>query len=491
MKKKIVSLLLVATMAIGMLAGCGKDSGSEGGKSTADGDVVTLTFASLGSEPISQDQVLKAVNEKLLADGLKIQIKVKQLDDYWKKLALDIAGGTEYDLAWAHASTLSDLVAKKVYQPIGEQLDSVGKDLKASVPDYVLKGGTVNGEVYALPRVIPTTGFSNTLDVRKDLMTKYGMDDITTLEQLETYLQNVKDNENGMYPYVGTHISILNSVYGNYHYFLGDGNYALYVDPKDPNYTVKSFWESKEFEEMCNKKLEWAEKGWLISDVSAITDADAGFDYGKVGAVDSNVMRVSERIDNMKKNVPEAEPYTVYLEPEQKYIFSAGDNMLAVPSTSKHAKEAVEFVQWFKCNQDNYDLWSYGEEGVNYEMDGDSVNIANIDAEKVYSTTTWMWNDLEKARFSANFSPESVQRLKDWDSNSEESPLLGFNLDQSNIKSEVSQILALIDEYSNDLGNGKIKYADKKDEILSKFKAAGIDKIIEEAQKQVDAYVGK
>lgn len=165
--------------------------------------------------------------------------------------------------------------------------------------------------------------------------------------------------------------------------------------------------------------------------------------------------------------------------------------MLAVPSTSKHAKEAVEFVQWFKCNQDNYDLWSYGEEGVNYEMDGDSVNIANIDAEKVYSTTTWMWNDLEKARFSANFSPESVQRLKDWDSNSEESPLLGFNLDQSNIKSEVSQILALIDEYSNDLGNGKIKYADKKDEILSKFKAAGIDKIIEEAQKQVDAYVGK
>ena len=59
--------------------------------------------------------MLAAINEKLQADGLNIRVQIKILDDYWNKIALDIAGGTEYDLAWAHSSTLSDLVSKKVY----------------------------------------------------------------------------------------------------------------------------------------------------------------------------------------------------------------------------------------------------------------------------------------------------------------------------------------------------------------------------------------
>lgn len=502
MKKKILSVLLAGAMTASLFAGCGSDTGNGTGAATgqttgtetADGgskDVVTLTFASMGTEPECQGQVLDAVNEKLLADGLNIQIQVKQIDDYWNKLALDIAGGTEYDLAWAHSSTLSDLVAKKVYQPITEALDTVGTDLKAEVPDYVLRGGTVNGEVYAIPRVIPSTGFSNTYDIRKDLMEKYGFEDITTLEELESFFAAIKENEPDVYPVVGPHLSQLFSVYGNYFYFLGDGTYALYIDPADPDATVKSFWESEEFVKMCDKKREWADKGWLISNLSAIENADNGFDYGQVAAVDSNVMRVSERVDALKKNVPEAVAYTVYLEPEQRYIFNAGDNMLAVPSTSKHAKEAVQFIQWFKTNQDNYDLWSYGVKGVNYELNGEAIDISNIPSEDVYSPMTWMWNDIDKTRFSANFAEEEIQRLKDWDNESETSPLVGFVLDQSSIKSETSQILAIMSEYSENLGNGQVNVHDVKDDISKKLKAAGIDKVIEEAQKQVDAYLGK
>lgn len=501
MKKRILSVLLAAAMTAALFAGCGNtDSGSGSGTTGTTGtetgngtnsDVVTLTFASLGTEPESQEQVLAAVNEKLLADGLNIQIQVKQVDDYWNKLALDIAGGTEYDLAWAHSSTLADLVSKKVYQPIGGALDTVGTELKSQIPEYVLRGGTVSGEVYAIPRVIPSTGFSNTYDVRKDLMEKYGYEDITTLEELEGFFEAVKENEPDVYPMVGQHLSQLFSVYGNYFYFLGDGSYALYIDPKDPDYTVKSFWESEEFVQMCDKKREWADKGWLISDVSAIESADTGFDYGQVAAVDSNVMRVSERVDTLKKNVPEAVAYTVYLEPEQRYIFNAGDNMLAVPSTSKHVNEAVAFIQWFRTNQDNFDLWSYGVKGENYELNGNAVDISSVSPEKVYAPMTWMWNDIDKTRFSANFPEEEIQRLKDWDSKSETFPMVGFVLDQSNIKSETSQILAIMSEYSENLGNGQVNVHDVQSEITAKLKAAGIEKVIEEAQKQVDAYVGK
>mgnify|MGYP000990062746 FL=1 len=507
MKKKLLSLLLVAAMTVTALTGCaGKDKSSTAGKEgstdesntsagkaegTNSGEVVTLTFATLGTEAACQAQVLEAVNKKLLADGLNIQIQVKQLDDYWQKLALDIAGGTEYDIAWAHSSTLPDLAAKKVYQPITEALNTVGQELKAKTPEFMLKGATLNGEIYAIPRIVPTTGSNNTFDVRKDLMTKYGMKDITTLEELEAYFQAVQDNEDGVAPYSGGNMSPLMPVFANYHFILGDGIYAMYVDPTDPELTVKSFWESDEFVKICEKRKEWNEKGWLFTDMSAIENPDNGFDYGKVAAVDSNVMRVTERVDSMHKNVPEAEPYTVYLEPDQRWIFNAGDNMLAVPSTSKHVKEAIQFIQWFKCNQENYDLWSYGVEGVNYVKNGEAIDVSTIAPENVYSPMVWMWNDLDRARFSANYPAESIQRLKDWDSQSKTSPLLGFTLDQTNIKAEASQILAIMSEYYGNLGDGSLDIHDVRDEILKKLKAAGIDKVIEETQKQVNAFVGK
>lgn len=505
--KKIIALLLVLVMALTFVA-CAKQpaenndsttASTKGGDDTAaateggnDAEVVTLTFATLGTPSACQDQVLAAVNEKLLADGLNIQIQVKQLDDYWNKLALDIAGGAEYDIAWAHSSTLSDLVAKKVYQPITEALNTVGTDLKAKTPEHVLKGGTINGEIYAIPRVIPTTGFSNTYDVRKDLMDKYGMTDITTVEELEAYFQAVLDNEDGMYPYVGSNIQVLFPAYGNYHYLIGDGIYALYVDPADPELTVKSAWESDAYAQMFNKKKEWAEKGYLISDVTAIENGDNGFDYGKVAAVDSNVMRLTERTDAMANNIgPDAEGYTVYLEPETRWIFSAGDNMLAVPSSSKHVNEAVQFIQWFKCNQENYDLWSYGVEGVNYNLNGEAVDVSGIDSANIYSPMVWMWNDVDVARFPATYSAENLARLQSWDSQSKTSPLLGFTVDQTNIKAEVSQILAIMGEYRNDLGNGVIAWDDVKDTVIDNLYAAGLQKVIDEVQAQVNAYVGK
>lgn len=511
--KKIIALLLVLVMALSLVA-CTKAPAETTTKAPAGNDettaaptgndettaaptdsneeVVTLTFATLGAESVCQPQVLEAINKKLLADGLNIQVQIKYVDDYWNKLALDIAGGTEYDLAWAHSSTLSELVNKKVYQPITEALNTVGTDLKAKTPEHVLKSGSIGDDVYAIPRVIPTTGFSNTFDVRKDLMDKYNMEDITTVEELEAYFQAVLDNEDGMFPYVGGNIQVLFPAYGNYHYLIGDGIYALYVDPADPELTVKSAWESDAYAQMFNKKKEWADKGWLVSDVTAIESGDNGYDYGKVAAVDSNVMRLTERVDNIANNIGgDAEGYTVYLEPETRWIFSAGDNMLAVPSSSKHVNEAVQLIQWFKCNQENYDLWSYGVEGVNYNLNGEAVDTSAIAPENVWSPMTWMWNDIDMARFSSNFSEEGLQRLIDWDSKSKTSPLLGFTVDQTNIKAEVSQITAIMGEYRWDLGNGLIAWDDVKDDVITALYDAGLQTVIDEVQAQVNAYVGK
>lgn len=506
--RKIGFSMSAGLLAVAMVAGCSNSSGNSNGGGTASGssspsggsspsasssgsasqEVVKLTAAFPGQESPAQKSVLKAINDKLKADGLNIEVDIKYLDDYWNKLALNIAGGTVYDLAWAHSSTLSDLVAKKVYQPIDDELKSYGPDLLANTPDYVLKGGQVQGKQYALARAIPMTGFNNVYDIRGDLREKYGIPKITTVEGLESYFDAIKKNEPNMFPIAGYNIQELFPVYANYYFPIGDGGqYPVYIDPADSTHTVKSFLDSDAFAQAVAKKKEWKDKGWLNTDANM--NIDEGFDNGKVAAVAANIFRASERVDTITQNVPGAKVETVYLEPKTRYIFSAGDNMLAVPSTSKHVKEAVELINWIKKDQANYDLWSYGVEGVNYKLVDGAVDVSSIpDADK-YNANVWMWNDLRLARFSTNYPKEDIETLKSWDSKSQVTPFVGFTLDQSKIKAQISNIQAIMTEYIPNLGYGVTDYSKVKDEMMKKLKAAGLQDVIDETQKQINAYL--
>lgn len=512
--RKIGFSMFTSLLAVTMVAGCSSSGGNSNGNSasgapspgsgsspsassssepspsasSANQEVVKLTAAFPGQESPAQKSILKAINEKLQADGLNIEVDIKYLDDYWNKLALNIAGGTVYDVAWAHSSTLSELVAKKVYQPIDDELKSYGPDLLANTPDYVLKGGQIQGKQYALARAIPMTGFNNVYNIRGDLREKYGIQPITTIDGLDSYLDAIKKNEPNMFPIAGYNIQELFPIYANYYFPIGDGGqYPVYIDPADGTHTVKSFLDSDAFAQALAKKKEWKDKGWLNTDSKL--NIDEAFDSGKLAAVAANIFRASERVDTITKNVPGAKVETVYLEPQTRYIFSAGDNMLAVPSTSKHVKEAVELINWIKKDQANYDLWSYGVEGVNYKLVDGAVDVSGIpDADK-YNANVWMWNDLRLARFSTNYPKEDIDTLKSWDSKSQVTPFVGFTLDQSKIKSQISNIQAIMTEYIPNLGYGVTDYNKVKDQMMKKLKAAGLQDVIDETQKQINAYL--
>lgn len=491
--RKTIFTWFAVLLSVTLIAACGNSGGNQpsGTESPNAGNgnkVIKLTAAFPGQESPGQKGALQAINKKLQDDGLNFEVDIKYLDDYWNKLALNIAGGTVYDVAWAHSSVLSDLVAKKVYQPI--DLDKNGADLLENTPEYVLKGGQVQGKQYAVPRAIPMTGFNNVYNIRGDLREKYGIPEITTVENLEAYFAAIQTNEPNMHPIIGDNIQELFPIYANYYFPIGDGGqYPLYVDPKDSTHTVKSFLDSDAFAQVIAKKKEWKEKGWLYNDPNF--DGEGGFDNGKVATIAANIFRASERVDTLTSNVPGAKVETVYLEPDTRHIFSAGDNMLAVPSTSKHADEAVAFINWIKKDQANYDLWSYGVEGVNYKLVDDAVDTTGIaDADK-YNMNVWMWNDLHLARFSTNYPKEDIEVLKSWDSNSNVTPYVGFTLDQSKIKSQISNIQAIMGEYIPNLGMGVTDYNSVKDEMMSKLNAAGLKDVIKETQDQLNAYVSQ
>ena len=82
-------------------------------------------------------------------------------------------------------------------------------------------------------------------------------------------------------------------------------------------------------------------------------------------------------------------------------------------------------------------------------------------------------------------TPEAKEKLDKFLENLEPSPILGFNFDRKSVESEAGNVEQTIFEYEKNLKTGAFD-EDYYQEFLEKLNTAGIDKLIEEVQNQLD-----
>lgn len=82
-------------------------------------------------------------------------------------------------------------------------------------------------------------------------------------------------------------------------------------------------------------------------------------------------------------------------------------------------------------------------------------------------------------------TPEAKEKLDKFLENLEPSPILGFNFDRKSVESEAGNVEQTIFEYEKNLKTGAFD-EDYYQEFLDKLNTAGIDKLIEEVQAQLD-----
>jgi putative aldouronate transport system substrate-binding protein len=68
------------------------------------------------------------------------------------------------------------------------------------------------------------------------------------------------------------------------------------------------------------------------------------------------------------------------------------------------------------------------------------------------------------------------------------SPLLGFSFDPEPVKSELAQCQAVMDEFKGGLFTGAVDPDVVLPQFLEKLEKAGAQKIVDEAQRQIDAW---
>lgn len=496
----IIALLLLATLALA-IAKVGRSAPGSAPLHAPAGSAkpalqpATLRLLFPGDKPAGLEEVIGAVEAKLAADGLpfKLDFTFVPFDQYWNKEWLLDATGQTYDLGLTAFSNLANLVSKKALAPLDDALSLYGGSIVKNSPDYAMQSVTVGGKIYGIPRVMPIAEFQSFVQIRADLRKKYGLPEIRTVADMDAYLAAVAKNEPDMIPYFYDSGRFLLREYGDVAFLAGDYlNSPVYIDPADPRLQVKITYDSDFFASILGKLHEWQRKGYTpnyVSTTSAIPDPEKAFNEGKFAATWSVVMKQTERIDAFKAMQPQGELENVYLHPEKpKYLFTGSDNILSVFSTSRHVNEAVAFINWIRSSQENYDLFSYGIEGVHYNLENEAISYDRIAPDKRYAPISWAWNDIRFVRFSKHISPEYGEQLRNWDKEAIPSPTLGFIPDLSPIKSEMAQLDVVISEYLTLLYDQKTDWDATMDVFRQKLKDAGIQHVVAELQRQFDAF---
>jgi putative aldouronate transport system substrate-binding protein len=488
------ALLLAALLAITVsLIGCGQGKSAASGAAGAPKlKAVTLNLLYPDEGVKCYPGVLDATMKKLKADGYDFKLTMTSIpyDNYYDKLYLVEASAEDLDICWVHGNQMAGYIAKNLLATLNTPLKNFAPDIMANTPQYVWDGATVNGNIYAVPRVIPTAQNDWMDIIRGDLREKYGTPPITDVATYTQYLAAIKKNEPKMVGYWSGWFALARQFCPTY-YFMESG---VYVDLADPQLKAGNFYASAAYKQICDTVYQWVQKGYKPKDAAAINnDNTSAFTSGRLAACGSNVMWPTEQIETFSTNIPNGKMEQVFLNPKApKYILIPIDNCSAVFNHSKKLNESVAFLNWVRHNQENYDLWSFGVKGVNYNLTADNkLTYEGIAPDNKFISMSWMWTDLRFHRYHYKMDPAYITVINNWDKDAVVSPLSGLQFDKSVYKDMMAAKNTVMQEYNAPMEGGLVTYDSKKAEMLAKHKAAGLDTIIAEIQKQIDAWVAK
>ncbi|WP_066067055.1 ABC transporter substrate-binding protein [Neobacillus soli] len=482
MKKKLV-LLLALVLSIGtILAACSSKDSSTSDKGGKDGQPYEIKWYTIGTPQKDTDKVFAEVN-KYLKEKINATVKMQQIDwgDWAQKSQVMINAGEPFDIIFTNGTDYVQNAQKGAFVAIDDLLNKEGKDLKNAVNPALLEGNRINGKIYGVP-TNKEAARQTVYTFNKRLVDKYKFDltKVKTLEDLEPMLKTIKENESGITPMATF------KAYLPYDYTFNNEMPFAFPIEGDRDHVVNQF-DTDLAMSTFKTMHSYYKAGYLKEDAATSKDSwpmDVENWFVRMG--DSQpyadlLWSRSAKYDVV--SVPAEEPTT--------FNDSVSGSIQAISATSKNPKKAMEFLNLL--NTDSYlrNLVDKGIEGVHYKKNDDGTIEdlpARIDKYNIptYSIGNFFVLDLYK-----DDPKDKWDKFKEFNEAAKPAPTLGFHFDSDPVRSEIASITNISKEFYPALATGSVdpeKYLPK---YNKKLKEAGLDKVLNEIQKQFDDWKGK
>ena len=509
--KKLIALLLALVMVIGLVA-CGKTEPSAEVKdpvaeapntpeaeTPVDEEIVTLKWvAGANNVPEKEEVELvlaeanKILNEKI---GVNLEIEFMTFNEINEKMPMYMASNTPWDICFTSnwVNKYADAADKGGLLKLNDLLETTAPTLKSTLPDYFWEGASRNGEIYAVPNM-QIVANSMCWVVQTELAEKYGLDtsSVKNLTDFEEFFQKIVENEPDLIPY-RAHEGF-KSFYDNADFMLVEGYIGSRLSRNSNEGALRvltngelAYSAEAGREEIINaqkKMREWFDKGYIRADYISFTD-----DLPDVTALKYVVF------DNSYKPGVEVEYENQYgidvtVIPCTMPVVSTGSltaTMTGINARTEHPEKAIQLIELMNTDAELYNLICYGIEGRHYTLTENGQMIPNTEG-GYYLNSDWAMGNTNLGMTMDGQPLDLREQVVEMNETAYVSRLSGFAFDAVPVEVELAAVNEIIDSYAHQfLTTDDIDALNAK--ILAECKDAGLDKIVEEANRQLQAWL--
>ncbi|MBR6728957.1 MAG: ABC transporter substrate-binding protein [Clostridia bacterium] len=482
-KMKLVALGLSIVMALTLCA-CTKNEKT----STAEGEVPEILWHDRGAYTQDHELVYEEVNKYLVEKiGAKVKNEPFVGSEFTEKMRLIMASREPFDIAFTSSGSNYDInAANGAYLELDELLDKYGKDVKATLPDYILDAARINGVLYALPSYKDYSQ-ENVFYYRTDLAEKYNLDfsKVEKLEDWEPMLQTIKDNETDVYPML--FLASL-SPWDMMEFEKVTGGVIGSIDMNgDPKKIINPF-ETEAAMEYFKTMHRWYQKGFMRPEIATLTSNDGAQGF----------MVIQQELPYLvdQRNATDKNGYKWAVTSISKPQMTTGavrGAMVALGRNSKHPEKAMEFLNILNTDKYLRNLVAYGIEGKHWIAVGEDFYAIpegfKTLQETGYSSYVYTQGNKYLTRMVEGTPDDIYDKYREFDENAWRSPALGFSFDPMPVKAEYTAVMNAYNEYMPALLTGTADPETTLPKALEKLEASGLSKLLAEMQKQYDEWM--
>lgn len=477
---------------------------SESTDQPASGSVATLHYYWIGNGDTDQRATVEAAINEYVEPliGANVVFRIIGWGDWETRAVTALQVGDDVDIFFtADWRNYVQLASQGLFLPLnddsgpyGNLLEQYGQDILAGLNPAFITGTQIDGVNYAVPTnkelTVPEGFIYNVAAAEEIGFTEEEAAKIQTLRDLEPWLEKAKAARPDEYPYLTDgRLAFQPWVPGFAAGVPGDLINMKFSPDADGVFdeTIVNILETDWAQEYTAIMREWYTNGWIHPDAGLTTFntgevRNAGRFFIEPQPLKGDNIKAEELVNASGND--DLQLKEIYAQPKINITVHSGGSMLAIPTVANHPVEAMKFINLMHSDPTLVNMMLFGVEGVHWEFEDDGrVNILNSAWYGAHAGAWTVGNTLLQA-VSNREDPDKNRLLIEYSDDSIDHASLGFRFRSDPVIAELTAINAVSDGTHRAIMTGYIDPATELPQYIEALKAAGIDIIKAEIERQ-------
>lgn len=454
-------------------------------------DELNVAFLSVTGTPPDMKAVEDEIN-KITKEKINVAVNLMPINygAYAQQVNLMLTSAEKLDLIVVGSPFgFSSQVSRGQLLPLDELLEKNGENIRKALDPLYLNASKVDGKVYGVTPV-RDLATANGFTMRKDLADKHGIDAsaIKTLDDVEAALKVIKDNEPDITPLIpsGAGFSFLTS----YSWNDGLSNGMGVLPGYDNGLKIVNSIESPEYVALLKRMRNWYEAGYTLKD--AATNKSSQIELMKADRAFGYLSKLKPGFDAQESRSIGKEMISATLSEPVSMTDHVLNIMWGIPRQAENPEASMKFLDLMYGDAELVNLLDWGIEGKHYVKVSDNVikypEGVTMLTNGYNLNMSWLFGNQFLSYVFEGEDPDIWKKMKEFNEQAIKSKAMGFTMNPESVKTEIAAVSNVIAQYYLVLETGSVDPEKVLPQFNEKLKAAGIDKVIADKQRQLDEW---